>query len=224
MYAFSERFLLPLSHDEVVHLKRSLLSKMPGDRWQQLANLRVLLSLMWAHPGKKLLFMGGEIGQRAEWSFATELEWFLLDDPGHAGIHRLVRDLNALYAEHAALHELDDSADSFRWIDANDAPHSVFSFIRFAAKRECDHAEGRRHVVCAANLTPIVRGGYRLGVPENRSYSEILNTDAAAYAGSGVGNLGECPIEAVASHGFAQSLLVTLPPLSCLYWVPKSAS
>ncbi len=219
MYAYSERFLLPLSHDEVVHLKRSLLSKIPGDEWQRRATLRAMFAYMWAHPGKKLLFMGGEIGQTTEWSFATELDWKLLDDPGHAGIQSVLRRINALYREHRALHELDDDPRGFRWIDANDAPQSVASFIRFGASTLRARETGV-FVVFVGNFTPIIRRGYRVGVPRRGDYLEVLNTDAEAYGGSNVGNLGRVTAEPIPSHGFEQSIVLTLPPLGALYLVP----
>lgn len=219
MYAYSERYLLPLSHDEVVHLKRALLDKMPGDIWQKRANLRALFAFMWGHPGKKLLFMGGEIGQWREWSFESELDWAVLEDAGHRGIQSLVRDLNRHYASTPAMWELDHEPAGFQWIDVNDAPQSCASFIRFPASK----LEGRRtgrHVVCACNFTPVVRHGYRLGVPRACDYREVLNTDAAVYGGGNVGNLGEVRVEGRASHGFAQSISLTLPPLGVIYLAP----
>jgi 1,4-alpha-glucan branching enzyme len=225
MYAWSERFILPLSHDEVVHLKKSLLSKMPGDRWKMHANLRALYAHMWAHPGKKLLFMGGEIGQWKEWSFEGELDWALLEEPDHAGISRLVRDLNALYRATPALYELDDKPDGFRWIDANDAPQSVISFVRFPdAPKEAGKKRSFRegvHLVAVGNFTPVPRIGYRIGVPRRCRYKEVLNTDAKEYGGSGMGNYGGVACEAVACHGFPQSLVLALPPLSVLWLVPE---
>jgi 1,4-alpha-glucan branching enzyme len=238
MYAYSERFLLPLSHDEVVHLKKSLLSKMPGDRWKMHATLRSLYGYMWAHPGKKLLFMGGEIAQWGEWNFESELDWRLLGEADHAGMHRLVRDINALYKKHAALYELDDDPRGFRWIDANDAPQSVASFIRFPAPPRAalpaTPAElaaapaplpqrGTRgvHVVFVGNFTPLPRHGYRVGVPRRCRYLEVLNTDGTEYGGSGLGNYGSAAIEAVPSHGFDQSIVLTLPPLAALWLVPE---
>jgi 1,4-alpha-glucan branching enzyme len=257
MYAFSERFLLPMSHDEVVHLKKSLLSKMPGDRWRQHAQLRTMYSYMWAHPGKKLLFMGGEIGQRGEWNHESELEWSLLNEPDHAGLMRLVGDIQALYKQHAALWEVDDSFDGFRWIDANDSMQSVASFIRFPRQpapppppepieqvaKPADSQTGAPateeprdeelvqppaprhgvHVVFVGNFTPIVRNAYRIGVPRRCAYREVLNTDAKEYGGSGVGNLGRVVSEPVASHGYDQSIVLTLPPLSGLWFVPELA-
>ncbi len=232
-YAYTERFLLPLSHDEVVHLKKSLLSKMPGDAWKMHANLRALYGYMWAHPGKKLLFMGGEIGQYREWSFERELDWFLLDEEEsptaalHQGLQRLVRDLNRLYRREPALYELDDEPEGFRWIDCNDAPNSVISFVRFPSFLS---PKGRRivtnrgvHVIAVCNFTPLPRFGYRIGVPRSSAYLERLNTDAAEYGGSGVGNLGRVEVEAVPAHGFAQSVVLTLPPLATLWLVPELA-
>jgi 1,4-alpha-glucan branching enzyme len=239
MYAYSERFLLPLSHDEVVHLKKSLVSKMPGDRWKMHATLRSLYGYMWAHPGKKLLFMGGEIAQWGEWNFESELEWRLLAEPEHAGMQRLVRDINALYRKYAALYELDDSAEGFRWIDANDATQSVASFIRFPAQPRpaqpahpgVEGAPGKApqkpqgtkgvHVVFVVNFTPLPRHGYRVGVPRRCRYVEVLNTDAKEYGGSGMGNYGSVPVEPVPSHGFDQSIVLTLPPLAVLWLVPE---
>jgi 1,4-alpha-glucan branching enzyme len=226
-YAFTERFLLPLSHDEVVHLKKALISKMPGDRWKMHANLRALYGYMWAHPGKKLLFMGGEIGQWHEWNYRSQLDWFLLDEPDHQGLQRLVRDLNHVYRQQPALYELDDEPAGFRWIDLNDAPHSVISFVRFPTFLA---PRGRRsrvarnkgvHVVVICNLTPVPRERYRIGVPRRSSYLEVLNTDAAMYGGSGMGNLGRVEIEDTPWHGFAQSIVLTLPPLSTLWLVPE---
>ncbi len=226
-YAFTERFLLPLSHDEVVHLKKALLAKMPGDHPQMLANLRALYAYMWAHPGKKLLFMGGEIGQLREWNFETELDWFVLDDPGHRGLQRLVGDLNRLYRKLPALFELDDETDGFRWIDCSDAPNSVIVFARFPSfvsprGRKAKVAPHKGvHVVAVCNLTPIPRFDYRIGVPRRCAYRETLNTDARDYGGGGLGNLGRVEIEDVPCHGFAQSVVLTLPPLSTLWFVPE---
>jgi 1,4-alpha-glucan branching enzyme len=219
MYAFSERYILPLSHDEVVHLKKSLLEKMPGDDWQKRANLRALFALMWAHPGKKLLFMGGEIGQRTEWNFGSELDWKLLEEDGHRGIQRVVRDLNRYYRATAALWELDDDPAGFQWIDANDASQSCASFIRFPRSKLKRRRTGR-HVVCAGNFTPIIRRAYRLGVPRSCDYREVLNTDAGVYGGSNVGNLGRVRVDRVPSHGHEQSIVVTLPPLAVVYLEP----
>ncbi|NUP05853.1 MAG: 1,4-alpha-glucan branching protein GlgB [Polyangiaceae bacterium] len=222
MYAYSERFLLPLSHDEVVHLKRSLLEKVPGDPWQRRATLRSLFAYMWAHPGKKLLFMGGEIGQTTEWNFATELDWRLLEDEGHRGIQKVVKRINALYREHRAFWELDDDHRGFRWIDANDASQSVASFLRFPVSDLTSRPTGA-FLVFVGNFTPVIRRGYRVGVPRNCDYLEVLNTDAAEYGGSNVGNLGRVQCEPVPSHGFEQSIVLTLPPLAVLYLIPADA-
>jgi 1,4-alpha-glucan branching enzyme len=223
LYAFSEKFLLPLSHDEVVHLKRSLLSKMPGDHWQMLANLRALYGYMWAHPGKKLLFMGGEIGQFSEWSEKTELDWGLLSVPAHAGLKRLVTDINALYRRRPALHELDDEHHGFRWIDCTDNMQSVISFVRYGEGAGDPMAPTGEHVVFVGNFTPVPRHAYRIGIPRRGAYVEALNTDAAEYGGSGVGNLGRVEVEDVPCHGFPQSVSLTLPPLAVLWLVPERA-
>ncbi len=222
-YAWTERFLLPLSHDEVVHLKRSLISKMPGDRPAMHANLRAMLALMWAHPGKKLLFMGGEIGQYREWSFERELDWFLLEQPDHAGLQRLVRDMNRLYAKQPALFELDDEPAGFRWIDCNDVPQSVLAFLRFPSALHAGKLEPTKgvHVVVACNFTPIPRDAYRFGVPRRSAYLEVLNTDAREYGGEGRGNLGRVAVEDVPCHGFPQSVLLSLPGLSVVWLVPE---
>jgi 1,4-alpha-glucan branching enzyme len=208
MYAFSERFVLPLSHDEVVHGKGSLLAKMPGDDWQKFANLRLALGFMWGHPGKKLLFMGGEIGQWTEWSEARSLDWHLLEYPLHAGVQRWVRDLNALYRREPALWACDFSPEGFAWIDFHDAENSVVSFRRIAP--------GGAEVVCIFNFTPVPREGYRIGVPQGGWYRELLNSDAAIYGGSNLGNAGGVMAEPVPEHGLEHSLRLTLPPLGVL--------
>ncbi|MDI3287399.1 1,4-alpha-glucan branching protein GlgB [Polyangium sp. 15x6] len=227
MYAFSERFLLPLSHDEVVHLKRALLSKMPGDRWKQHANLRALYAMMWAHPGKKLVFMGGEFGQWGEWNHDRALDWELLGEEDHAGLSRLLRDLNGVYRKYEALWELDESPAGFTWIDANDAIQSVASFVRFPRQPDGSEEPCPKRiqkgifVVFIGNFTPLPRHGHRVGVPRRCRYLEVLNTDARVYGGSGVGNLGSVDCEDVPSHGFEQSIVLTLPPLSGLFLVPE---
>ncbi len=213
LYAFTENFVLPLSHDEVVHGKGSLLGKMPGDRWQKFANLRAYYGFMCTMPGKKLLFMGAEIAQEREWSHDRGLDWHLLDDPSHRGVQGLVRDLNGLYRALPALHELDCEAEGFEWIDCNDAEQSVISYLRRAG------GEGAFAVV-VCNFTPVVRHEYRIGVPIGGLYRERLNTDAAEYGGSGVGNLGGKTAEEVPCHGRAYSLSLTLPPLATLVLVP----
>ncbi|WP_437738747.1 1,4-alpha-glucan branching protein GlgB [Sorangium sp. So ce1335] len=221
IYAFSEKFLLPLSHDEVVHLKRALLSKMPGDYWQMLANLRALYGYMWAHPGKKLLFMGGEFGQFAEWSEKTELDWGLLNVPQHAGLKRLLTDINALYKKYPAMYELDDEHHGFRWIDCTDNMQTVISFIRYGDGAGDQMSPSGVHVVFIGNFTPVPRHQYRIGVPRRGAYLEVLNTDATEYGGSGVGNMGRVEVEDVPCHGFPQSIVLTLPPLGVLWLVPE---
>ncbi|XXX71910.1 1,4-alpha-glucan branching protein GlgB [Sorangium sp. So ce134] len=221
IYAFSEKFLLPLSHDEVVHLKRALLSKMPGDYWQMLANLRALYGYMWAHPGKKLLFMGGEIGQFAEWSEKTELDWGLLSVPAHAGLKRLVTDINALYKKYPAMYQLDDEHHGFRWIDCTDNLQTVISFIRYGDGAGDQMSPSGLHVVFIGNFTPVPRRPYRIGVPRRGAYLEVLNTDATDYGGSGMGNMGRVEVEDIPSHGFPQSIELTLPPLGVLWLIPE---
>jgi len=213
MYAFSENFILPLSHDEVVHGKGSLYGKMPGDRWQKLANLRTLYAYMWAHPGKKLLFMGGEFAQEAEWSHARSLDWHLLETREHAGIQALVRDLNRLYRDEPALWALDSDPAGFWWLEPNDANRNVVAFARASKNRE-------RVVVFAANLSPVPRTGYRLGLPRPCRWREAINTDSTFYGGSDVGNLGGVAPEPIPWHGQPVSAEVTLPPLGAVWFVP----
>jgi len=206
IYAFHENFLLPLSHDEVVHGKGSLIGKMPGAAWQQFANLRALYGYMWAHPGKKLLFMGGEFGQRREWQHDEALEWWVAALPEHAGLQRWVADLNRVYRAEPALHQVDFAPEGFEWIDCGDAGASVIAFLRRP-----------RHgapLLVACNFTPVPRVGYRLGVPQGGYWSEVLNSDAQDYGGSGTGNRGGLAAQAVAAHGRVHSLNLTLPPLS----------
>ncbi len=213
IYAFSENFVLPLSHDEVVHGKGSLLAKMPGDRWQQLANLRSLYGFMWAHPGKKLLFMGGELAQEAEWNHDGSVAWGLLADPAHAGVQALVRDLNTIYRAEPALHEVDFEPAGFRWLDANDADRNILAFLRVGA-------DGARALACVCNLSPVPREQYRVGLPHGGRWLEVLNTDSELYGGSNVGNLGG--VEAVATpwHGQPWSAELTLPPLGVIWLAP----
>ena len=207
-YAFNENFVLPISHDEVVHGKGSLLAKMPGDLWQQFANLRAYLGFMFGHPGKKLLFMGCEFAQLREWNHEQSLDWHLLDDPRHAGVQRLVRDLNQLYRSAPALYQLDFVPAGFKWIDHQDAAHSVFSFIRHGL-------DASTFIVVVCNFTPAVQTAYRIGVPQPGEYRERLNTDSAHYGGSDTGTpLGRATAEPVGWHGQQQSLLLTLPPLA----------
>ncbi|HEV8104788.1 MAG TPA: alpha amylase C-terminal domain-containing protein, partial [Gaiellaceae bacterium] len=191
----------------------SLLQKMPGDRWQQLANLRALYAYMWAHPGKKLLFMGGEIASPWEWSETTELPWWLLEHADHAGMRDLVRDLNRLYRAEPALWEVDFSHEGFVWIEPNDASNNVIAFMRVSR-------DGSNQVVCVANLSPVPREGYRIGLPKGGHWEELLNTDSAYYGGTGVGNLGEVDAGGRGWHGQRFSAEVTLPPLSVLWLRP----
>ncbi|MDR2507739.1 MAG: 1,4-alpha-glucan branching protein GlgB [Candidatus Accumulibacter sp.] len=208
LYAFSENFVLPLSHDEVVHGKKSLIGKMPGDYWQKFANLRALYGFMWAYPGKKLLFMGGEFAQWNEWNSAGSLDWNLLDFPQHAGIRKLLCDLNGLYRKTPALYEADFDPEGFEWISAGDAENSVIAFIRYNRGRSSA-------VVCVCNFTPVVRHGYRIGVPGPGHYREAINTDSHYYGGGNVGNLfGAVNAESVSFHGRGHSIPVTLPPLA----------
>ena len=209
LYAFSERFLLPLSHDEVVHGKRALLSKMPGDNWKKFANLRLLYGLMFGFPGKKLLFMGGEFGQWTEWNFEATLDWALLDFDTHRGLQQWVIDLNSVYRSQPALYEVDFAYTGFEWIDFEDAGQSIISFERIDANG------GRVVVVC--NFTPVPRYSYRVGVSEDGTYQELLNSDATVYGGSNVGNNGRVFSEEIPQHGRKNSLSLTLPPLSTLF-------
>ena len=207
-YAFAENFVLPLSHDEVVHGKGSLIGKMPGDTWQKFANLRALLGYMWAHPGKKLLFMGCEFGQRSEWAHDSSLEWGVLQYPEHAGLQRWVSDLNRLYRAEPALHEVDFSQAGFEWIDCRDSEESVISFLRKS------HAGDPLLVVC--NFTPVPRANYVVGVPRSGYWREALNSDAPLYGGSGIGNLGGVDSAPVAAHGRFHSVTLAVPPLATL--------
>jgi len=216
-YAFSENFILPLSHDEVVYGKRSLLGKMPGDRWQRFANLRAYFGFMWGHPGKKLLFMGGEFAQTGEWNFEGELTWSELAEPEHRGVQSLVRDLNRLYRQERSLHVLDGSPDGFQWVDATDPHQSVLSFLR----KGITPAE---RTLIVANFTPVPRLAYRVGVPCAGDWIERINTDAREYGGGGLGNAGRAQSEAVPWHGFPCSLALTLPPLATLMLTPSDLS
>ncbi|MFN2627444.1 MAG: 1,4-alpha-glucan branching protein GlgB [Gaiellaceae bacterium] len=214
MYAFSENFILPLSHDEVVHGKKSLLAKMPGDRWQKFANLRSLYAYMWAHPGKKLLFMGCELAEWEEWNEEGSLHWNLLEYAEHQGVQSLVRDLNQLYRSEPALHELDSEPAGFRWLEPNDAANNVVAFARLARNEE-------EQLVCALNLSPVPRYGYRVGMPRGCTWREVLNSDAATYGGTGVGNLGAVEAEALPWHDQPFSAALTLPPLGAVWLVPE---
>jgi 1,4-alpha-glucan branching enzyme len=214
VYAFSENFILPLSHDEVVHGKRALLAKMPGDRWQQLANLRALYGFMWAHPGKKLLFMGGELGQEREWDATSSVDWHLLESAEHAGVQTLVRDLNRVYREQPALWELDHSGEGFNWIEPNDADANVVAFERVSA-------DGEGVLVCVCNFSPVPRGPYRLGLPRAGTWREAVNTDSRFYGGSDLGSLGGIETEPIPWHNQQFSAELTIPPLATVWLVPE---
>jgi 1,4-alpha-glucan branching enzyme len=209
LYAFSENFILALSHDEVVHGKRTLLDKMPGDFWQRFANLRLLYGYMYSHPGKKMLFMGGEFGQWQEWNHDRSLDWHLCEYEPHQGLQRLIRDLNRVYRQEPALHEVDFDWSGFQWIDFSDADNSVIAYLRKAK-------DSQEAIVCLCNFTPVPRYDYRIGVPELGWYRELINTDGIAYGGSNMGNSGGIHATETPSHGLPYSLTVTLPPLSML--------
>jgi 1,4-alpha-glucan branching enzyme len=209
LYAWNENFVLPFSHDEVVHGKGSMMNKVPGDAWQKAATLRALYTFMYAHPGKKLMFMGCEFGQWREWTHTESLDWHLTHDPLHGGLQKLIEDLNRIYRAEPALHEVDFESAGFDWIDCNDHESSSISMIRRARDRQ-------DWVALALNWTPVARHGYRIGMPEPGFYREVLNSDASVYGGGNVGNQGGVPTEPVPAHGHAQSLVLTLPPLGAL--------
>ena len=215
LYAWSENFVLPLSHDEVVHGKGSILNRMPGDEWQRFANLRAYYAFMWGYPGKKLLFMGQEFGQGTEWNFEKGLDWHVLDHPVHQGVQTLVRDLNRLYRGAPALHARDCEPDGFRWINADDAENSVFSWLRFAPDAP--------PVAVVSNFTPVPRTGYRIGLPHAGTWREVLNTDATDYGGSGVGNASAVRAEPIPANGLPASAEIVAPPLATVYfeWQPE---
>ena len=215
IYAFSEHFILPLSHDEVVYGKGSLIQKMPGDDWQRFANLRAYLGFMWGHPGKKLIFMGGEIAQWREWDHDSSIHWDLLDQPQHRGLQMLVRDLNELYRRQKAFHELDSTPAGFRWVIGDDTTNSVVAFLRLAN-------DSKDVVLVVCNLTPVVRSSYGIGVPRPGYWKELLNTDATVYGGSNTGNAGGSDTMPTQLHGEAQALFLTLPPLSTIFLSPNS--
>ena len=216
LYAFSENFILPFSHDEVVHGKGSMFGKIPGDDWQKAATLRALYGFMYSHPGKKLMFMGAEFGQGREWNYDRSLDWHLLDEPLHAGLKQYVTDLNRLYASEAPLHDLDFEPKGFEWIDCNDNENSVVSFLRRAGNGE--------FVVAVLNFTPVPRDGYRIGVPAPGAYAELINSDSEVYGGGNLGNQGAVSTEPIPSHGHQQSLKLNLPPLGCLLLKPPPAT
>jgi 1,4-alpha-glucan branching enzyme len=213
LYAFNENFILPFSHDEVVHGKRSMFGKIPGDDWQKAATLRTLYGFMYAHPGKKLMFMGDEIGQGREWDHDRSVDWHLLSEPLHAGLRRFVRDLNGIYAAQPALHEVDFDGSGFQWIDCNDSDNSVVSLVR----RGVNPSD---FVVAVLNFTPVPRRGYRVGVPTPGTYVELINSDAETYGGGNVGNAGAVAADPIKAHGFDQSLSLELPPLGFLLLKP----
>jgi 1,4-alpha-glucan branching enzyme len=214
LYAFTENFILPLSHDEVVHGKGSILQRMPGDAWRKFANIRLYYTFMYGHPGKKLLFMGSEFGQGREWNYQSGLDWQLLDLDWHAGVQRLVRDLNRLYHNTPALYQVDFSGHGFEWIDCSDWQQNIIAFIRKAK-------DPQDFVVVVCNFTPIVREGYRIGVPVAGIYKELLNSDSDVYGGSGVGNMGAVSADDIEVHGRPYSLNLTLPPLAALVLCPQ---
>jgi 1,4-alpha-glucan branching enzyme len=217
LYAYTENFVLPLSHDEVVYGKGSLAGKMPGDEWQKLANLRLLYGYMYMQPGKKLLFMGGELAQWHEWNHDTSLDWHLLDEPNHVGVQRWLRDLNTLYRGEPALHELDCDPAGTVWIDCSDEQQSTLSFLR-KGKNTDDL------IVIACNFTPVPRQNYRIGVPAGGQWQEILNSDAPLYGGSGQGNMGGVEASPVPWHGHMHSVQVVLPPLGIVLFKGRASS
>jgi len=210
-YAFTENFMLSLSHDEVVYGKRSLLEKMPGDDWQKFANMRLLFGFMWAHPGKKLVFMGNEIGQRSEWAHDGSIDWNTLGSHWHESLQRWVEDMNRTYRQSPALFQMDFAKDGFEWVDASDSEQNVISFLR----------KGRNPsdaILVVCNFTPVPRYNYAVGVPSGGRWLEVLNSDATLYGGSGQGNMGGAEAAPVPAHGRMHSLSLTLPPLSVLYF------
>jgi 1,4-alpha-glucan branching enzyme len=213
IYAYSEDFVLPLSHDEVVHGKRSLLDKMPGDRWQKFASLRLLYAWMWAHPGKKLLFMGGELGQWREWAEGRALDWDVLLSPDHLGVQSLVRDLNRVLRDFPALHASDHNPGGFAWLEADAAATSTFAF-----RRRAPHSAGASEIIVVLNATPVPREGWRLGVPHGGTWREIINTDAACYGGANIGNCGAVEAEPDPWQGQPFSIRISVPPLAAVFF------
>jgi 1,4-alpha-glucan branching enzyme len=211
LYAWSENFILPFSHDEVVHMKGALLNKMPGDEWQKFANLRALYAYMWAHPGKKLLFMGGEFGQWREWNETESLDWHLLESPVHQGVQSLIQDLNKLYKKHGALWEADNEPSGFQWIEADNASENVVAFRRISPSNG-------KAIICVGNFSPVVREGHRLGLPRAGSYKQLLNTDHEKYCGGGFGVVKSIKAEKVPAHGLDYSAEITLPPLATMWF------
>jgi 1,4-alpha-glucan branching enzyme len=211
VYAYTENFMMPLSHDEVVYGKGSMVGKMPGDYWQQMANLRLLYAYMYSQPGKKLLFMGGEFGQGSEWNHDAELEWHVAEQPFNAGLSKALADLNRLYRDEPALHEQDCEPGGFQWVEANDADHSTMAYLRQ------DHS-GTESLLAVFNFTPVPRENHRVGVPEPGRWVEVFNSDAAVYGGSGQGNMGHVDSVPVPHHGHYHSLTMQLPPLGALFF------
>jgi 1,4-alpha-glucan branching enzyme len=210
LYAYDEKFLLPISHDEVVHGKGSMLAKMPGDHWQKLANLRTYFAFMWSHPGKKLLFMGSEFAQPSEWSEARELDWWILDQPPHRAMQQLISDLNRIYRETPALWQLDHEHAGFQWIDGGNADQNILSFLRFD--------EAGNSLAAVVNFSPVPQHGFRLALPRAGVWQELMNTDAQVYGGSGVGNLGAIEAVPIAHHGREYSAEITVPPLGAVWF------
>jgi 1,4-alpha-glucan branching enzyme len=217
LYAWSENFILPFSHDEVVHMKGALLNKMPGDEWQKFATLRALYGYMWAHPGKKLLFMGGEFGQWREWTETESLDWHLLESPVHKGVHSLIQDLNKLYAKHAALWEADSDASGFQWIEVDNAAENLLSFRRISP-------ETGKEVICVSNFSPIVRERYRVGLPHKGSYKQLINTDHEKYCGGGFGTVKSIKAQKTPWHGLDYSAEIALPPLGTMWFEAPGVS
>jgi 1,4-alpha-glucan branching enzyme len=216
LYAFSENFVLPISHDEVVHMKGSLIGKMPGDEWRKFANVRAFLSYMWGHPGKKLLFMGQEIGQYEEWNENVDVRWHLLQYDLHRQLQSTVRELNKLYKSEPAMYQVDFHYTGFEWIDCHDVDNSIISFVRRAE-------DPNDFLVFVCNFTPVPRPNYRIGVPEKCRYTEIFNSDAKAFGGSGVGNGGHVESGVFEQHNRPYSVQLSLPPLGVLILKPKHA-
>src|SRR5256714_890401 len=211
LYAWSENFILPFSHDEVVHMKGALVNKMPGDEWQKFANLRALYAYMWAHPGKKLLFMGGEFGQWREWNETDSLDWHLLETPLHKGVQSLIQDLNKLYKKHGALWEADTDPSGFQWIEVDNAAENVAAFRRIAPSTG-------KEIICVGNFSPVVRENHRIGLPRKGTYKQILNTDNEKYGGGGIGVVRSIKAEKIPSHGYDYSAAITLPPLGTMWF------
>ncbi len=211
-YAFSENYILPISHDEVVHGKGSMIGKMPGNDWERFANLRAYYGFMWTHPGKKLLFMGCEFAQEAEWNHDRSLDWHLTDLPSHRGVQLLVRDLNRLMRTTPALYARDTRSEGFQWIEGGDVDNSVFVFARYGL-------DGDKPALVVLNMTPVERTGYRVGFPAAGHWHEVLNTDASIYGGGNRGNFGGIDTEDTGWHGQAQSAMLTIPPLSAVIFL-----